>query len=135
MTPARAGLFALRGHRRTQSLKHVASVGTVHVAEHDTKLVASQPRDHVVATQLSGECLRRASQDLIAAGHATRVIHLLEAIQVNHGQPALTGRGVVIQVFQIPVPSPTISQTGQRIAVGNLPDRGLSPGSGGQFAA
>ena len=100
----------------------------IHVGHQQRELVAAEPGDDGVRGDLA-QPLGDLDQHLIAAGIADRIVHLIEAIEIDDSiseGPVLGtgGKALVEQIEQLAV----VGQAGERVLVGELVHLLLAPG-------
>ena len=106
----------------------------IEVRDHDHELIAAEPRDDVAVTYAGAHAARDLGQQLVADVVTERVVHMLEAIQVDqhHGATRI-GLGSPCQnLVQSAPESQPVGEPGERIVIG---EKGDFPFRAPQFLA
>ncbi len=99
-------------------------VGVFQPAQHHGEFVATETGDRVGVAHAAGDALRRLLQQAVASRMAERVVHFLEAVEVDeqHRQLAAAALAQAHLLAQVMQQQMTVRQIGQRVVVGLPPD-------------
>ncbi len=94
------------------------------ILEHGEELVAAQPRDEVARAQAGSQAARDLDQEAVAHGMAVRVVHLLEAVEVDEegGEAAAPPARPLDRLVEGGREARAVGEAGERVAVGELND-------------
>ena len=102
--------------------QRVAGIGAVQIGKQQHKLIATQPRQRVIAAQHALEAFGHLHQQLVAHGVAVRVIHRLETVQIDvgHGQSPPGALRPGQRLIQPVAQQAAVGQAGEDVVVGHL---------------
>ena len=99
------------------------------IARQDRQLVAAEAEDQIVRIAAGPQPVRDLDEQRVADRMAERVVHRLEAIEVDHHDGGRLGR--IEARLQLVLEAAAVRQSGQRVVIGHVRDRGLNlPGLG-----
>ena len=90
--------------------------------EDEGELVSAEASDDVGLAQASAEHAGEADDQLVAGGMAERVVDVLEAVEVDHGERSAAGvaAGASELRLELALEAAAVQQTRQRIVIGHV---------------